>query len=956
MASFAARTQTLGWDDGAILENIMPPVDRYCLWMRRHAQTVPTPVTAFVGRAAEKADLGKHLARERLVTVVGVGGAGKTRLAAEVAVAMSGDFDDGVVWLDLAGLSEAGSVLPAALSALGLRATRADGPEDLVAGLGNRSLLMVLDNCEHVVSAAAGVAALLTTACPAVRVLATSREALGVAGEQVFALGGLAVPQHGATPESVDASEAVQLFLDRASHVSPQFQVDDRSRSSVAEICSRLDGLPLAIELAAARVRHLSSAQIAEGLDDRFGLLTGGVRTAEPRHRTLEASIDWSYDLLTEPQRVLLARLSVFAGPFGLDAAIAVAAVAPVDPVSVRDALGDLIDRSLVHIDDVSDGYRYRLLQTIKAYATRRLADRGETTLLRDRHLDHYLHFAAAAEDGLASDDFKEWLEQLTPLADDLRAAMDHAIASGRSPAAVEIAVRTANLWQVRGFFTEMHRRLRRAADASPTKRERAKACTTGSILALMGGDYAAGYELATEAVVLSRSGDDPETLTRALIHRPWTGFFSGEAGSDTIWSDLDDADEIVASTGDEYLALRLSLNRAALQLVGQSLPAGTAELRLVVRAMVAAGVTPMETTARTFLAYWGVLDGNTHVARRHGRRALELARSMGNHAFVSMALSGLATADILTGERQSANRHLVEAREVAREAGLDTFEMIARRVTAQAALRFGDGSARSLAEEALNAARGVTSAWDAAGCGYLAGMAAIAEGDLDAAHLLLRESHDASVDPLFPLPLGNALLGLSHLAYIDVDLDRARDLAHCALDTFAAWGGPLGVADALEAVAAVDQASENPPRSVRLLGAADGFRRTKRLGRFPLEAERYEQLKASLGRELSGQEFQRCWDEGERLSLHEAVDYSRRGRGEQSGARHGWASITPVEHQVAALVAAGLTNPQIAEQLFVSRNTVKTHLSHIYTKLGIASRAALAAEATRREQDQPLL
>jgi predicted ATPase/DNA-binding CsgD family transcriptional regulator len=922
--------------------------------MRRHSQRVPTPVTAFVGRADEKEELSTHLSRERLVTVVGVGGAGKTRLAAEVALAMSGDFDGGVVWLDLAGLSDAGSVLPAALSALGLRATRADVPEDLVAGLGGRPLLMVLDNCEHVVGAAAGVAGLLTTACPAVRVLATSREPLRAAGEQVFALGGLAVPQPGATAESVDESEAVQLFLHRARHVNPQFRVDDRSRWSVAEICLRLDGLPLAIELAAARVRHLSSAQIVEGLDDRFGLLTGGVRTAEPRHRTLEASIDWSYDLLTEPQRALLARLSVFAGPFGLDAATEVGAVAPVD-AGVRDALADLIDRSLVHVDDASDGYRYRLLQTINAYGARRLADRGETTLMRDRHLDHHLRLAGAAEEGLASDDFKEWLEWLTPLADDLRAAMDHAIASGRSPAAVEIAVRTANFWQVLGFFTEMHRRLRLAADASPTKRERAKACTTGSILALMGGDYAAGYELAAEAVVLSRGGDDPETLTRALINRPWTGFFSGEAGSDAIWSDLDNADDIVASTGDEGLALRLSLNRAALELVGESLPAGTAKLELVVRAVVAADAAPMETTARTFLAYWGVLDGNTPRARRHGRRALELARSMGNHAFVSMALCGLAVADILTGDRQSADRQLAEARQVAGDAGLDTFEMIAQRITAQAALRFGDESARRLAEEALGAARGVSSAWDVAGCGYLAGVAAIGDGDLDGAHVLLRESHDASLDPLFPLPLGHALLGLSHLAYIEVDLDRARDLAHDALDTFAVWGGPIGVADALEAVAAIDQAGEQMPRAVRVLAAAERFRRTKSLGRFPMEAERYQQMTASLGQELSGPEFQRCWAEGERLSLHEAVAYSRRGRGEQSGVGHGWPSVTPAELRVTALVAGGLTNPQIAERLFVSRNTVKTHLSHIYAKLGIANRAALAAEAARRDQDQRL-
>ncbi len=482
----------------------------------------------FVGRAAEKAGLEHHLSSERLVTIIGVGGVGKTRLAAEVAVAVSADFDDGVFWLDLARISDEISVLPAALAVLGAQATRDDVLEDLVAGLGSRSLLMVLDNCEHVVDAAAEVAALLMTSCPAVRILVTSREPLGVAGEQVFTLDGLALPESGATPESIDGSEAVQLFVDRARRANSQFRVDDQSRWPVAEICRRLDGLPLAIELAAARVRHLDLTEIASGLDDRFGLLTGGARTAERRHRTLEASIDWSHDLLSEPQQVLLARLSVFAGPFDIGAVTQIGGIPPIEPGDVRDALTGLVDRSLVQVDVTNGGYRYRLLQTINAYATRRLADRGEATIIRDRHLEYHLSVAEDAQNGLGSADFNEWLDHLAAVADDLRAAMDHGIASGQTAVAVEIAARTADFWWARGFFLEMHRRLGLAVEASPTKQERAKAGTTGSILALMGGDYAAGYKLATEAVVLSKNGDDPETLTLALTFRPWTGFFSG--------------------------------------------------------------------------------------------------------------------------------------------------------------------------------------------------------------------------------------------------------------------------------------------------------------------------------------------------------------------------------------------------------------------------------------------
>jgi DNA-binding CsgD family transcriptional regulator len=290
----------------------------------------------------------------------------------------------------------------------------------------------------------------------------------------------------------------------------------------------------------------------------------------------------------------------------------------------------------------------------------------------------------------------------------------------------------------------------------------------------------------------------------------------------------------------------------------------------------------------------------------------------------------------------------------VAIDAGLHTFEMIARRATAQAAVRFGDESARRLTEAALHAARGVSSAWDVAACTYLVGLAAVAEGDVHIAKLLFEESHDASLDPWFPLSLGHSLLGLAHLADLESDLDRARDLAHESLETFARWGCPPGVADALEAVAAFGQARDQLPRSVRLLAAANTYRQTANVTRFPLEADRFARTTASLSEELSGTEFRRCWEDGAQLSLNEAAEYSRRGRGERSGAGHGWQSLTPAELHVTALVAQGSTNPQIAAQLFVSRNTVKTHLSHIYTKLGIASRAALAAEATRRHQTHP--
>ena len=327
------------------------------------------------------------LAENRLVTLTGAGGAGKTRLAIQVAGQLAGEFTDGVWYVDLAPITDPELVPVTAARALGLPDQPGRSTMDtLTRFVADRQMLVVLDNCEHLLDACAALVVALLEACPGLTLLATSREPIGVAGEVSWRVPSLSL-----------ADEAVELFTDRARHARPDFTITDDNAAVVAEICARLDGLPLAIELAAARVRALSLAEILDSLHDRFRLLTGGARTAVRRQQTLRASVDWSHALLTEPERVLFRRLAAFLGGFDLDAAQAVAGGGEVERYQVLDQLTLLVDKSLVVAENSRGRTRYRLLETVRQYAQEKLGESGEADAVRTRHRDHYTAMAAAA-------------------------------------------------------------------------------------------------------------------------------------------------------------------------------------------------------------------------------------------------------------------------------------------------------------------------------------------------------------------------------------------------------------------------------------------------------------------------------------------------------------------------------------------------------------------------------
>src|SRR5688572_30547442 len=356
-----------------------------------HAATFELPVhlTRFIGRDRELADLTRLVDTTRLVTLTGAGGSGKTRLARETALQLAEGFAR-VAWVDLAPLTDGQLLAQHIGMAMHVPERIGATPLDLLLGtIGSDRMLLVLDNCEHLVDAAAGIAESLLRACQGLTILATSRAALGVASETAWLVPPLA------------CTEAVQLFVDRAQSTLPSFARTDGNAASLSEICRRLDGIPLAIELAAARVRVLSPEQIARRLDDAFRLLTGGSRTAMPRHRTLRATMEWSFGLLVEREQMLLRRLAAFAGSFTLDAAETVCAGGPLEADDILDGVAALVDKSLV-VMEAGDGVaRYRLLETVRQYGLERLTEAGERDALERRHAEHFLRIVEAAAPNL---------------------------------------------------------------------------------------------------------------------------------------------------------------------------------------------------------------------------------------------------------------------------------------------------------------------------------------------------------------------------------------------------------------------------------------------------------------------------------------------------------------------------------------------------------------------------
>ena len=496
---------------------------------------LPVSLTSFVGRKGEMEEVARLLGSARLVTLLGSGGCGKTRLAIQVARNLLESLPDGAWVVELAALSDPSLVPQSVAMALGLREESGRPLVEMVAEhLASKTLLLVLDNCEHVAAACASLVPALLVAAPGIRILATSRQGLGVPGETLWRIPSLSVPDPGGAPlgrQAVSRYESVRLFLERASVVQPGFALTDQNAWTVAQICGRLDGIPLAIELAAARVKVLPAAQILSRLEDRFRLLTSGSAAVLERQQTLRAAVDWSYDLLTEKEQQLFQRISVFSGGLSLEGAESVCSGSGITEEEILDLLAHLVDKSLLTPEEGCEGTaRYRLLETLRAYGKERLEHAGHWEEYVIRHGAFYRAAAARAEPGLLGPEQASWLNRIEEEHDNFRVAIESA--HERSDVATELSIGASlwRFWWTRGFWQEGNRRLTKAIDAAGGVRAtqgsrgarsgdpiRAKALHGGAVLARSLGDYAAAHDRIEACITMARDEGDREALALSL-------------------------------------------------------------------------------------------------------------------------------------------------------------------------------------------------------------------------------------------------------------------------------------------------------------------------------------------------------------------------------------------------------------------------------------------------------
>ncbi|MBK7780411.1 MAG: tetratricopeptide repeat protein [Ardenticatenia bacterium] len=820
---------------------------------------LPASLTSFVGRERQMAELELLLAGSRLVSLTGPGGCGKTRLALELAAAVTAQYRDGVWLTEFEGLVDPALVPQAVANALGLRMTSRLRPrqgsgdalsraaadawsERLVDTLASKQLLLVLDNCEHLVQAVARLSQTLLQLCPDLRILATSREALGLAGEAVLSVPPLGTPADSEQPslEELARSESVRLFVDRAQQAQPQFALNPENAADVAQICRRLDGIPLALELAAARVRLLTPRQIAERLDDRFRLLTGGSRTSVARQQTLRATMDWSFDLLSPPERALLRRLAVFQRGFSLEAAEAVCGdPGEVDDVvqdqSVMDLLGQLLDKSLVAVEEFSD--RYELLETVREYGLERLVESGEVQVYRDRHADWYVRLAQAAAAEYRGPDQAQWLERLNQVHRDLRAALAWSLDAPDAVRAVGLAAHLWWFWYLRGFLAEGRGWLERALalPADPTAPAlRAEALLGAGALAWRQRDYAAagGYMNLALAAFDGLGAERGVARTRRYLGR--LAQFQGDYSA--AMEAFQDSLARFEALGDE---------------------AGVA------RTLDAMG-----------LAAWqqGLLDQATEWLER----SLVLSRRLGD-------LHGIADALNILG-RVAHDRGRLEEAIALYEDSLEVFRLLGDEVSlaygyhklgSLLCLRGDLPRARELLELALDRCRTLG---ERRGVAYaLNGLGDLArtEGRLDEAGTRFADSLRLSREIGDQRGIADALRNLGWLACQAGRSDEAFVDLHEAMERFAAMEDRIGIAECLVGLAQV-VAAETPARAARLLGAAESMRDA--IGA-PLPKELQPGVTGTLAqlREVLGEtDLQGAMADGRAMAAGEAVGLAR--------------------------------------------------------------------------------
>jgi predicted ATPase len=643
----------------------------------RAPSNLPQQLTSFIGREREIEALHGLLTRSRLVTLLGAGGSGKTRLALQVASECLDRYADGVWFTDLSALTDAALVAPTVAATLGVPdiASRT-ALESLIAALEHRSLLLVLDNCEHLLTPCAMLAESALRRCPGVSILATSRAALGISGETTWLIPALSLPAPG-EQLSRDASmrfEGVRLFAERAAAIQPNFAVTDESAAAIVAICRQLDGIPLAIELAAARVRVLSPNQIAERLSDRFRLLADGSRLAIPRQQTLRALVDWSYELLTPSERVLLHRLAVFAGGWTLEAAEMVGAGEPLEVFEILDLLTQLVEKSLVVVEEHRNERRFRFLETLRAYALEKLQATGDEAAVRQRHLEWFTALAEETLARLSGPGQGAFFDTLELEHDNLRGALTWSEETGNG---LELAARLAHalawFWLLRGYSREGEERLVRllGRTSDPTV-ARAHVLIGSGLVALQSRKFDAALEYLNEGLALARAHRQPRlvaiALTRLGLLRQAQGDF------DAAWIALEESQAAFELVGGESgLDAPIAVYRAQVAKERGDLKRAMELFEDGIAVSRERGDSHGVSSALRSLAELAASRGDLERAERLFRESVQLLRDIGDKPCATLAFEWLAGIAVQQGQAERAARLFAAAAALRDETGLVT-------------------------------------------------------------------------------------------------------------------------------------------------------------------------------------------------------------------------------------------------------------------------------------------
>jgi predicted ATPase/DNA-binding CsgD family transcriptional regulator/class 3 adenylate cyclase len=911
---------------------------------------LPGELTGFVGRRAELAQIGDPLQQMRLLTLTGAGGCGKTRLALQAAADALDRHPDGVWWVELARLQEPTLVAAAVISALGLREVPTRPLLDtLVEHLRARRTLIVLDNCEHLLAACAQLVDALLRGCPSLTILATSRAPLGVPGEITWQVPSMSLPvlcERDPT-ELLRRSDAVSLFIDRATQVRPYFTITAANAPAVSQICHDLDGIPLAIELAAARVRVLAPDQIARALSDRFRLLTGGARTVLPRHQTMQASLEWSHELLSDAERTVLRRLSVFAGGWTLDAAEQVCPGERIARQDVLDLITGLVDKSLVTTDEHGPQTRYGVLETVRQYASARLADAGELDTARDRHLAYHLTLAESADpQALDAERDDPGRHDLVAELPNLRAALEWA-ATTDSTAGLKLVDALTLFWLFTGRYRPGDTAYARALDAAgkePTPL-RARVLSGRGILGVFGGAYEAAYASAREALEIGEACRDLRAQGRAYFTFGLMASYPDPTGSRSL---LQRSVQLARQAGDGWCEISAAQCLATAWMWQDEFDTARPILDGACATATRLGYR------RAFAWHWFCLGWEATLKGRFDEASNSFARAVAaseaGDSFTNGFANGLwAYAQLACGETKLAYSLAGETFQRVLETGAGPPLGMAHQVLGSAEMVLGElASAREHFTAAIAGDRRLGFAylltWQLTHLGTLERV----DGNLDAAHGCAGEALEVAQRLGSGYMQAGAERLLGRLALATGKGTEAERYVHDALGRLAAKGFTIDIPECLDILAAVAATHESFEEAARLFGAAAAARERLGIVRFPPEPEFWISVELATRGALGRDGYQAAFAAGAALPTDEAVAYVRRARGQRKRPSLGWDSLTPTELEVARHIAAGRTNRQIGQCMFISPGTVKTHLSHIFAKLGIPSRSHLAAEATR--------